>query len=159
MNPSAGPQLRDIHLPPDPGWWPPAPGWWIVAVICALCIFWVVMKVQHMRRRRRHQRAILAELDRCIGSTRDNPAALAAALSQFMRRIALTDEPAAAAWQGERWLDYLDRRSGGAEFKIGIGRVLNEAPYRPNADYDTSALVALVRRWTQRSLDVGVAHV
>ncbi|MBP6325901.1 MAG: DUF4381 domain-containing protein, partial [Dokdonella sp.] len=23
-----GPQLRDIHLPPDPSWWPPAPGWW-----------------------------------------------------------------------------------------------------------------------------------
>ena len=28
--------LRDIHLPPEPGFWPPAPGWWILALILVL---------------------------------------------------------------------------------------------------------------------------
>ena len=23
-------ELRDIHLPPEIGWWPPAYGWWIL---------------------------------------------------------------------------------------------------------------------------------
>lgn len=158
MNTPAGPQLRDIHLPPDPGWWPPAPGWWILAAICVLCVFVAILKLRQIRSKHRHRRAILAELDRCIGDTRDDPAALAAALSQFLRRIALTQQPAAATWQGERWLEYLDQRSDGAEFKSGIGRVLSEAPYRASANYDTAALIALVRRWTHRSLDVGAAH-
>ncbi|RLB67278.1 MAG: DUF4381 domain-containing protein, partial [Deltaproteobacteria bacterium] len=25
--------LKDIHLPPAPGWWPPAPGWWFVTFV------------------------------------------------------------------------------------------------------------------------------
>ena len=29
----AGPDLRDIHLPPAPSWWPPAPGWWLLAFV------------------------------------------------------------------------------------------------------------------------------
>ena len=27
-------QLRDVHLPLEPGWWPPAPGWWILICLC-----------------------------------------------------------------------------------------------------------------------------
>lgn len=158
MNATAGPQLRDIHLPPGPGWWPPAPGWWIVAALCVGFAFFVSIRLRRAQKIRLHRRAVLAELDRCIGAERDNPATLAAALSQFLRRIALMDEPAAATWQGERWLDYLDKHSDGEEFKSGIGQVLNDAPYRPTASYDTAALIALVRRWTHRALDAGVAH-
>ncbi|HET8942451.1 MAG TPA: DUF4381 domain-containing protein [Rudaea sp.] len=158
MTPSAGPQIRDIHVPPDPGWWPPAPGWWILACLGVLCLVWVLLKVRRTRKVRRQRRAILSELDRCISNTRGDPAALAGALSQYLRRIARTEEPAAAAWQGERWLEYLDRRSDSKEFQSGIGRVLLDAPYRPGAEYDTSALIALVRRWTRRSLDAGVAN-
>ncbi|MEO8802824.1 MAG: DUF4381 domain-containing protein [Rudaea sp.] len=157
MNPNGGPQLRDIHLPPDPGWWPPAPGWWIAAAILVMFIAFAILTLRRARKKRRHRRAILAELDRCIGDAHDDPAVLAAALSLFLRRIALAQQPAAVAWQGERWLEYLDKRSGGAEFRSGIGRVLNEAPYRANVDYDTAALIALVRRWTHRTLDAGVA--
>ncbi|MGA9333420.1 MAG: DUF4381 domain-containing protein [Rudaea sp.] len=158
MMPAAGPQLRDIHLPPDPGWWPPAPGWWLVAAICVLCLVLIILKLRKAQQSRRHRQAVLAELDRCIHAARDDQAALAAALSQFLRRIARAEEPAAVAWRGERWLDYLDKRSDGREFKTGVGRVLNEAPYRQTADYDTAALIALVRRWTNRTLDAGVAH-
>ena len=152
MNPAEGPALRDIHLPPPPAWWPPAPGWWLLAGICILLAIFAFVRLRRARARRREHAAVLGELDRCIDAARDDPAALAAALSQFLRRLALREAPAAAAFKGERWLDYLDGRSPGAEFRKGIGRVLIEAPFRANSDYDTVALIALVRRWTRTAL-------
>jgi hypothetical protein len=153
MNPAAGPTLRDIHLPPAPGWWPPAPGWWLLGLIIILfCIFAfrLLYKKQVMRRSRK---ALLAELDRCIDAARNEPAALAAALSQFLRRMALRDTPAAAALPDERWLRYLDSRLAGDEFANGVGRVLLDAPFRSAPPYDAAALIALVRRWTRSALD------
>jgi hypothetical protein len=58
---------------------------------------------------------------------------------------------------GEHWLEYLDARAGGEDFRRGIGRVLLDAPFRAHADYDSAALIALVRRYTQRSLGTGHA--
>lgn len=96
---------------------------------------------------------MLAELDRCIDAARSDPTALAAALSQFLRRMALHDTPAAAALYDERWLGYLDSRLAGDEFARGVGRVLLDAPFRIAPLYDAAALIALVRRWTRSALD------
>lgn len=158
MSAATGPVLRDIHLPPSPGWWPPAPGWWLLAGICLLVVIVVLVKLRRMQRARRQRRAVLAELDRCIAGAHDDPVALAAALSQFLRRIALHEQPAAAAYDGERWLEYLDQHSASDEFRSGIGRVLIQAPYRPVMAYDRVALIALVRRWTRNILATGDAH-
>ena len=158
MNPSSGPTLRDIHLPPSPGWWPPAPGWWLLLSICLLCAVVAFIKLRKMYRMRRVRRAILRELDRCIESARGDPVALAAALSQFLRRMVLRETPAAAAYTGERWLAYLDQRARSDEFRRGIGRVLLDAPYRLAMAYDTAALIMLVRCWTRNALAAGAAH-
>ena len=158
MNPSSGPTLRDIHLPPPPGWWPPAPGWWLLASLCLLCAVVAFVKLRKMHTLRRARRAVLGELDRCIESARGDPVALAAVLSHFLRRMALREMPAAAAYDGERWLEYLDARAQSGEFSRGIGRVLIEAPYRPAMAYDTVALIALVRCWMRNALAAGVAH-
>ncbi|MDE1886202.1 MAG: DUF4381 family protein, partial [Xanthomonadaceae bacterium] len=89
MNAPSGPVLRDIHLPPPPGWWPPAPGWWIVAVI-AMCLGAAALyTLSKMRVRRRRERAILRDLDACIEANRRDAVALAAALSRHLRRLAL----------------------------------------------------------------------
>jgi len=158
MNPTTGPVLRDIHLPPPPGWWPPAPGWWLLAAILLAALASALLLWRNKRRMRRQRLAILGELDRIITSAGDEPAALAAALSQFLRRLALRDTPQAAVYQGERWLGYLDERSGGEEFRAGIGRALVDAPFRPAANYDTVALAALVRRWTRNVLNNWPRH-
>ena len=71
--------------------------------------------------------------------------------------MALQDAPGSAAYDGERWLEYLDTRGATDEFSRGIGRILVEAPYRPTTEYDTVALIALVRRWTRGAL-AGGAH-
>lgn len=162
MNPPnaapAGPVLRDIHLPPAPGWWPPAPGWWLLAAIAialSICIF---IYARRKYRQRRYRRALMAELEHCIGEARGDPSALAAALSRFLRRLSRQAAPAAGALAGERWLEHLDACAATNEFTSGVGRVLIEAPFRPAPTYDTAALIALVRRWVRTTLDRQVAH-
>ena len=160
MNPSAdaGPTLRDIHLPPAPGWWPPAPGWWLLAIVALALLGWLLVVGYRSWLRRRRRRAILAELDRCIDTARSDPAALATALSQFLRRLSKQNDSANAALPGERWLEHLDQGADSDEFTRGIGRVLIEAPFRPVMQYDAAALIALVRRWTRRELAQGIVH-
>jgi hypothetical protein len=158
LKPADGPALRDIHLPPPPDWWPPAPGWWAVAAICVLLLIMAALWLRKARAARRQQRAILRELDLCIAEANGDAVALAASLSHFLRRMTLRDTPQAAAYAGERWLEYLDTRGATDEFRRGIGRMLIEAPYRPAVHYDTGALAALVRRWTRGAL-LGDAHV
>ena len=148
----AGPELRDIHLPAAPSWWPPAPGWWILAIVVVLLILFALYKLQKVYRRRRRNQRALAELNRCIAAAGSNASTLAAALSQFLRRMALRESATAAALTDERWLAWLDARIGGDEFAKGIGRVLLDAPYRPAATFDTTALIGLVRRWTRHAL-------
>jgi hypothetical protein len=111
-----------------------------------------------IRRKRRWRRLVLAELDRAIAAAGSSGVELAAALSQFLRRMTLRDSAAAAALPPERWLAYLDTLIGEDSFSRGIGRVLLDAPFRADAQYDTSALVALVRRWTRVALDTERRH-
>lgn len=158
MNPADGPDLRDIHLPAAPGWWPPAPGWWIVAAIVLAAIVYLCIKVYVYTQRRRLQRAITTELDRCVENGRNDPAVLAACLSQFLRRLALRTAPSAAAYGGEQWMAYLDKESGTDQFSRGVGRVLLDAPYDPRQAYDSSALIALVRRCVYNALNKKVRH-
>jgi len=159
MIPGNGPVLRDIHLPPEPGWWPPAPGWWLLALLVIVLIVAVALKLRNMRRRRRRDREIMSEFDLHVQRARGDSARLAQELSQFLRRLAIRENPATAGWQGQRWLAYLDTRSDSQEFAQGIGRVLVEAPYRPDANFDNAALIALVRRWTRDALKGGVLNV
>ena len=153
MNPATGPDLRDIHLPAAPGWWPPAPGWWILAAIVLAALLYLCVKVYLYTKRRRLQRLVMRELDRCVDNGRNDPALLAACLSQFLRRLALRSAPQAAAYDGERWMAYLDEQGRTDQFSRGVGRVLLDAPYDPHATYDSSALIALVRRFARASLE------
>ena len=43
-------ELRDIHLPPEIGWWPPAYGWWIlITALLTLTIFAIFFLVKQHR--------------------------------------------------------------------------------------------------------------
>lgn len=156
MSAPAGPVLRDIHLPPPPGWWPPAPGWWILAALAVGLGIAALYKLHKWRKHRRHERAVLRELDACIDANRHDPVALAAALSRFLRRLAVRNAHA-AAYAGERWLEYLDAHGGGEDFRRGVGRILIDAPFRARADFDSVALIALVRRFTRNALASSVS--
>ena len=153
MNPASGPELRDIHLPPPPGWWPPAPGWWLLTVAALAALALLFQYLYRIWQRRRRRRAILAELDRSIGAAGSDPVALATALSRFLRRVSKQVQPSAVALSGRAWLEHLDRGVASDEFSAGVGRALLDAPFRPSPQFDAAALRALVRRWTRKTLE------
>ena len=164
-----GPDLRDIHLPPAPSWWPPAPGWWIVAIVLLIAIgFGVAMLVREIRARRWHG----ASSPSSIASRRCMPRSPTTCVSrptvsQLLRRASRLIEPAAAALQGDAWLDFLDRQFDAAStrarvedaFAPATGRALIDAPYRraddASAQVDATQLIALARDWLKRALPRG----
>lgn len=171
MNPAAGPELRDIHLPPAPGWWPPAPGWWLLALVVLVAVLFLLRRLWRSVRHRRWLARVQAELARIADAHARGRAALdtAADVSHLLRRASLRIAPTAAALSGDAWLDFLDARWPPAEaargpFRNGPGRVLVDAQYRRPSDDgaaggDVAALLALARRWLAWTFREGAVHV
>ena len=148
--------LRDIHLPEAIGWWPPAPGWWLLLFACAALVAAVLVH-RHLRKRRRLQRTVLAELEAIRRDYQDGhePFELIQSLSALMRRACISFYPRSetASLTGAQWLQRLDSTAARREFEHGSGSVLATAPYlradsRPDIDMD--ALLALCEDWLRR---------
>jgi len=148
--------LRDIHLPEPVAWWPLAPGWWMLAAlllgagVLAGGWWWLARR----RRLRRAAHAELARIEQAYGANRDAHA-LARALSQLLRRVALVCAgPGAAALTDEDWLALLAHLAGEA-WPAHLTEVLLTAPYSPQAaallpTASCADALALTRRWFQR---------
>jgi len=148
-----GPELRDIHLPPEPSWWPPAPGWWVLgclllAVLLAGAWWW---------RRRRHVRqrnqSVMRELDNLLLQYQHggDGSVLAAGLQQLLRRVARQHEPRATQLRGEEWRQVLARLPVDA---LTLQRLqeLDQRIYQPDAAFDDAAAATAVRAWLQLAL-------
>ncbi|MDH3375427.1 MAG: DUF4381 domain-containing protein [Gammaproteobacteria bacterium] len=148
--------LRDIHLPAEPGWWPPAPGWWFLTAVCILAAIIVARYWRRARQRRVPRREALQQLaairDRWRAAPESNP--VPPELSVLLRRVALSRFPRAnvAALNGEQWLSFLDRTGETTEFSNGAGAMLASAPYRPDGAADVGPLLDLAHRWIDRVL-------
>lgn len=152
----SGPALRDIHLPPAPGWWPPAPGWWLLAAAILAIAIWLTWLASNRWRRARRRHVLLAEFDRQLATAPDTAAELAA-MSSLLRRAARWRSTEAAALAGEAWLRYLDGADPARPFSAGPGRLLDEGPYRARIDEPLDALRALVRRRFLALMEAGDA--
>jgi hypothetical protein len=140
-------ELRDLHLPPAPGFWPPAPGLWLLVALVAATL----LGLAAWRRRRSPLRGWLRrELRRIRNSPalRADRAALVGALAPLMRRMALARHGVAAAGlAGEAWARHLaahappgcDPRAWHA---IAVSRY---APGPP--DVEPRILLASCERW------------
>lgn len=157
---ATGPVLRDIHLPADPSWWPPAPGWWLLAALALLAAGFAVTRAWHGLRERRWRRALLAEVDAIAArhAGTPDPLRLAGELSQLLRRGARLVDVRAATLRGEDWLAFLDAQTGSDAFRHGPGRVLLDAPWQRQAEFDADALLAVVRQWFVRVAERERAH-
>ncbi len=158
MNPAQHPlleQLRDIHLPPAPGWWPPAPGWWLLAAACLGVLLWALSRTWLRWRALRPAR----EATRLFRQAR---LALAAEtvtaeswlhqVNDLLKRLAvhgLGDTHIATAWDAD-WLRYLDARYGQPAFSRGIGRCLGEARFHPDPNLDPALVDHLISRFLAR---------
>jgi len=151
MDPLA--ELRDIHLPPPPGFWPPAPGWWLISVIgCAALAIGVHYALAAWRRgrgRRAAARAI-AQL-RSRRTHGEAPELLIADLATLLRRAAMTrhSREQVAGLTGRDWLEFLD--DDAHQFSNGVGRCLVTAPYSRGEAVDIDALLTLCESWVKRN--------
>lgn len=142
----AGPVLRDIHLPPPPGWWPPAPGWWLLAGLLIVCIWFVARRWRQARQRTQRRRALIAMLETVLAQHEQSPPLQAAGLHHLLRRVARRLDPAAATQRGEAWRATLARVAVSGD-TIDRLMQLDEAMYRPGTATDMQATVAAARDW------------
>ncbi len=149
-------QLRDIHLPAEPGWWPPAPGWWLLAVLLLVLLVWTARFVLRRYRLYRQRQQLLAMLDALTQQPGDVTPKAISELSILLRRLALMRFPRqqVAALTGHEWLRFLDNSGGDGQFSDGPGQVLATGPYQPalSADVDMAALSALMREWIKKNM-------
>lgn len=140
--------LHDIHLPTPISWWPPAPGWWILSGLLLLIpiFLWGLCR---FRQRRLMRRIALKKLEKLADFSETE---LLTALSRLLRQAAITHFPRqdCAGLSGQDWLKFLDRPFHDHPFTTGIGRCLSDAPYRPEVQIDTVALINLCHRWLKK---------
>jgi hypothetical protein len=150
-------QLRDIHMPPEPGLWPPAPGWWILGVVAVAGLTWLSWRGWRALSRYWLYRKVAASLDAvCSGHARHgDDQRLTADISRLLRRAALREHTRlrTAGLTGNRWLAFLDRTGGGRDFTEGAGRCLVTTPYGGHTEpVDPEALAGVARRWLRANL-------
>ena len=159
MNPTAATlDLHDIHAAAVPSFWPPAPGWWLLVAVLLTVLVLLGLWAARRYRIRQRKRQIMDELESLsAGYSKDNISNFVASLSMLLRRVALQRHARArvASLTGTDWLRFLDDTGGAGEFAGGVGQILETGPYqRHNREVPAEALLALVRRWVSKNLEV-----
>ena len=138
-------QLRDVHLPPDPGWWPPAPGWWLLAALALAVTVWLLARARAAYRRRaplREAKQLLQGLldDHARGSITDGD--FLHQSNEILKRVLVRGygHRQYAPLSGQSWLRALDDLSGTDQFTAGCGQVLGEARFSAQPQVDVKAL-------------------
>ena len=146
--------LRDIHLPPEPGFWPPAPGWWALLLLLLLLAGALAIWRRHAARRSRPRREAvrtLAALREALAEG-EPPHRVAAESASLLRRAALSRYPRArvAGLTGQEWIEFLNRHGAGPGFTAGEAELLVTAPYAPRSGAgEAAAVIGLCERWVR----------
>ncbi len=153
--------LRGLHLPTEPGWWPLGPAWWISGLAVLVLIAVIIIVVQRWRNARRWRVAAMAEWRAIEDADLNTPAQcsdVVRACSRLLRRIAITlRQPSyIAGLTGEQWLRQLDNLGQTSAFSSGVGRLLVDAPYKPEPpeSREVRQLLELTRTTIRRAKNV-----
>ncbi len=154
MNPAGNDplaQLRDVHLPPDPGWWPPAIGWWLAALACLMVIAGAVLLIRWLRRPTLFRDA-RRELDR-IASQVDDAGFEPALAAWFRRFMVVRDGPQTAGLTGDDWLNQLERSAPDTPIQP-VWEQLFVQRYQPAHGplTDRETLLATCHQWCREAL-------
>ncbi len=138
-------QLRDIHLPPDPGWWPPSFGWWVLALAAATLLAWGVwsaIRYYQARRPLRLARSHLAGLQSAYSAGEMSALEFVHACNELLKRLLVRamDRGEYAVMTGTDWLAALDELGGNRFFSEGHGQVLGNERFQIAPLIDADAL-------------------
>ncbi|MEA3240514.1 MAG: DUF4381 domain-containing protein [Pseudomonadota bacterium] len=151
QNPLAA--LKDIHLPPVPGWFPPASGWWILGFSLLVLFSYTFYKWRQRRLSRRPVTLALRELSRLELKSNDPEIQRQTLqeISSLLRRFCLVffSRRQVAGLCGQPWLDFLKERAGEKGLKITDAELypLLEEAYAPVAAADLEVLGKIIEKW------------
>ena len=145
-------ELRDIHLPAEPGWWPPAPGWWLLAALALIVLWFLVRAALRARRRRRRLLTVERELSALLDRYPEPDVQRLAALSDLARRLCRRYAPRHMTLTGEAWLTFLDEGGANHFFSEGAGRLMLGGAYRRSVDADAVDAITVPLRYRLRQL-------
>ena len=150
QNPLAN--LKDIHLPPDPGWWPPAYGWWLIAILLLTITYFGLNRWRRRQARLRPIKLALKELKELNLEINDpdQRRQLLQEISALVRRFSLIffPETEVAELCGREWLDFICKNSSLADTSTRKAfSPLIQAPYAPICDTDLVALGKNLEQW------------
>jgi HAMP domain-containing protein len=151
QDPLAG--LKDIHLPPQPGWWPPALGWWLAAILLLAILIFLLRKWRRRQARLRPIKLALKELKTYDFAVTDatQRQLLLQQISALIRRFSLAffPEKEVADLCGQPWLDFLCENSGSVD-RVALRKTfapLLRGPYAPTCDVNLKELEEAVTEW------------
>lgn len=138
-------QLRDLHLPAEPGWWPPAPGWWLLAAAALWLVSWLGLRLYRRWRRQRPFRTAMTMLDGLLRDAQQQQLAapdFAHAVNALLKRALIygARRSDAAPLTGTAWLVYLDQLCNDAAFSKGAGAALGNTRFAPSVEFDAQQL-------------------
>jgi len=140
-------QLRDLHLPEEPGLWPPAPGWWALGICIVAALVAFAFRTYRSRRRSRPLRLAVSTLDGLLAANRDRRLSsrdFADAVNDLLKRALIHGARRfdAAPLTGAAWLAYLDGIVASDVFSNGAGAALGHQRFTPDFQAEPDALHA-----------------
>jgi len=147
--------LRDLKLPPEPGFWPLAPGWWVLLGLLLLLLVWLGIKwLRHQRKKRRWQQ-INQQLSHIEFSFQQhkNKQQLLADVSSFLRRFVRfqLNQHHATSFAGENWIEYLNQLQGANSFEP-FANSLTQGVFQSEHEYDTEGLLSTTRSFIKQQV-------
>jgi hypothetical protein len=142
-------KLHDIALPPPVLWWPQTWGWAVLVALLVAASGWWGWRSWRRWKANRYRREALAELDRLEAGP---PAALAEALPELLKRVALAAWPRTivAPLSGPGWVAFLRTNGGTAGFSDAAAALLDDLEYRPAPSAEAARAAAKsVRQWIE----------
>lgn len=142
-------QLRDIHVPVEPGLWPLSLAWWIVFLLLTSAIilsgWWTFQRYFHLlpyRRIRRQARDLTAQFDQGTITVRSYVVGINLLYKQLI--VMLDKEQAAMKMFGTDWLVCLSKRFDNPSFLEDFKPCFGIDQYRKDTEFDGEQLRELV---------------
>lgn len=157
MNPDSLP-LRDIHLPPEIGWWPLALGWWLLLGLLLVAVgLWLWWRHRLPRQDDNVLEEALQTLDSLPRRYPANSKALLRELNVLLRRVAISryGRKQVAGLVGAAWVAFLDERAGRTLFGGKLAPLLTASPYQPEDQTETQQLQHAIRLWIELQREGG----